>query len=168
MYLRIFSDLWLGRLITLLNPSYQLRIATLSDVRASGTEGPLSVIGQNTRVLQTIVDTTGLVTSLVSNQFVLPAGTYYFEGAGVSYNNTGYTRLRIRNITDSVTSVLGLSTYNANTNIQYQSVLVGEVVITSAKTFELQHYTSASQRFGLSLTMGESEVFAQLKITKIK
>jgi hypothetical protein len=152
-------------------PNLQQRIAYLSDVKASGTAGGSSVAGTQTRTLNTIVDSTGIVTSLVSNQFILSAGTYYVEASTPGYKCNRH-KCRIRNITDTTTPLLGTSEYCESTdNTGNRSFLFGEIVITSAKTFELQEYTEAAQASngqGLPSSTGENEVYAQVKITRIK
>lgn len=148
------------------------RIAYLSDVKASGTAGGSSIVGTQTRTLNTIVDSTGIITSLVSNQFILGAGTYEIDATAPSYRSNRH-RARIRNITDSTTSLLGDSNFssaNADYSATYSRV-VGQITITSPKTFELQHYTQSvlsSNGLGVDASSGESEVYSQVKITKIR
>lgn len=153
-------------------PNLQQRVAYLSDVKPSGTAGGSSVIGTQTRTLNTIVDNTGIVTSLASNQFTLPAGTYQIEASAPGYN-TGLLKARVRNITDSTTAIIGSSEYTHTTSVagSMRSVLVGEITITTSKTFELQMYTGGAQAtngLGVAAVTGESEVYSQVKITKIK
>jgi len=77
-------------------PILQPRIAYLSDVKASGTAGGSCTTGYQTRTLNTIVDNTGIVTSLVSNQFILPAGTFEITAsAPARQSDTHRIRLRI-------------------------------------------------------------------------
>ena len=153
-------------------PNLIQRIAYLSDVKASGTSGGSSSAATNqTRTLNTLVDSTGVVTSLASNQFMLSAGTYQIEASAPSYQADSH-RTRIRNITDSTTSLLGTTEYGSGaTVVQTVSRLSGEITITSTKTFELQHYTQstkASTGLGAQASSGENEVYAIVKIVKIK
>ncbi len=152
-------------------PNLAPRIAYLSDVKPSGTAGGSSVAGTQTRTLNTIVDNTGIVTSLVANQFVLPAGTYSIEASAPATSSEQH-RIRLRNISDSLTAIVGSSEYIQSTaNVTTRSLLSGEITITSLKTFELQHYITTirtTNGLGVALASGENEVYSMLKITKIK
>lgn len=153
-------------------PNQTQRIAYLSDVKASGTAGgATSATTTATRTLNTIVDSTGIVTSLASNQFTLPAGTYHID-ASAPAQSTAAHRIRLRNITDSTTSLLGSSETSTNAStVTSSSRIVGELTITSSKVFELQHYTTTAQPtngFGIASGTGENEVYAQVKIIRIK
>ncbi|MFZ4411513.1 MAG: beta strand repeat-containing protein [Bacteroidales bacterium] len=153
-------------------PNLQQRVAYLSDVKASGTaSGSAGAATTQTRTLNTIVDSTGIVTSLASNQFTLSKGVYNIEASAPAFATNNH-RTRIRNITDSTTALLGTSEYaTLATTSSNRSFVTGEISITSAKVFELQHYTlgaSASNGLGVQTGSGESEVYATVKITKIK
>lgn len=147
------------------------KIAYLSEQQSSGTSGGSSVAATwTTRTLNTLVDNAGIVTSLSSNQFVLPAGTYRATGQCQLINHNG-AMVRLRNITDSVSLVTGISTQGSTTNTYHNVPLDGEFTITSAKTIAFQYYaTSATATFGLGsgISNGEVERFTQLTITKIK
>jgi hypothetical protein len=154
-------------------PSLRKRIAYLSDVRANGTAGGTNAAAvYNTRVLNTIVDSAGVVTSLTTNQFSLSAGRYMIQASAPAYT-VGVHRTRIRNITDGTTAILGQSGYtNAGAdNAMVLSTLAGEIVLTTTKTFELQHYTQSSvanNGFGRPTSSGESEVYSIVTIEKIE
>ena len=151
------------------------RIATLSDVKASGTAGGTATSGSyQTRTLNTLSDPTGIVTSLASNQFTLPAGEYYIEAFAPTYG-TGTNKFKIRNVTDSIDSIIGPSNYAALSASGDRSSssgdLKGTLVISSSKTFELQHRvssTKATDGYGAPATFGDNEVYSILKIQKIK
>lgn len=160
-------------------PVLQPRIATLSDVKASGTVGGASTGGTYvTRTLNTLVDPSGFVTSLASNQFILPAGEYYIEGSAPAHGDgtsaVTLHKIKIRNVTDSVDSIIGSSERAATASgvgIITRSQIAGTVVISSPKTFELQHRTAvtvASTGFGTSTSFGDTEVYSTLTITKVK
>lgn len=152
-------------------PQLLPRIATLSDVKASGTAGGTATSGSyQTRTLNTLSDPTGIVTSLASNQFTLPAGEYYIEASAPTFGASGDTKVKIRNITDSTDSVIGASSYGAASST-VRHIVIGNIVISSAKTFELQHRvaaTLASNGFGTNNSFGDSEVYSIVKITKVK
>jgi len=150
-------------------PQLQPRIAYLQDVKSVGTAGGSSVTATwSTRTLNTLVDDTGIITSLTSNQFILPAGTYDFLASAPCFNSNAH-KLRIRNITDSTTLLVGSKAYMGSG--QTDSILEGRITLTSAKTLELQHYVSsgfATQGFGVSDSTSENDIFAQVKIQKVK
>ena len=149
------------------------RIATLSDVKTVGTVGGTATgATYNTRTLNTLVDPAGIVTSLSSNQFTLPAGSYYIEGFAPAGAVNGH-KTRIRNITDSTTPIIGSNVYSGSGNPGFMSVLSnfsGPVVITTPKVFQLQHYIQSSvgtEDLGQGLNAGDNNIFAFVKITKI-
>jgi hypothetical protein len=159
-------------------PQLQQRIATISDVKASGTAGGTATSGSyQTRTLNTLSDPTGIVTSLSSNQFTLPAGEYFIEGTAPAYWCEQH-KTKIRNITDSTDAILGSSEYirsagGAANSAQSstRSSFSGTITISSSKAFELQHRVSltvASEGYGVASSFGESEVYSILKITKVK
>lgn len=153
-------------------PNLMQRVAYLSDVKANNTNGgSASATTTATRTLNTIVDSTGIVTSLASNQFTLPAGTYkvFARVPGLAVNNH---KARLRNISDSTTAILGSSAFASSAGaVQSDSIIDGEVSITSSKIFEIQHYTTAARATdgqGSAVASGDSEVFTTVTITKIK
>jgi hypothetical protein len=153
-------------------PTLQPRVAYLSDQKASGTAGGSASAGFQTRTLNTIVDSTGIVTSLSSNQFTLPAGTYSIAAFSTMYTTTS-NRIRIRNITDSTSPILGLSMRNNTTNADTSSISTasGEITISAPKVFELQHYAGtakATDGLGQPASSGENELYSQVTITKIR
>jgi hypothetical protein len=151
-------------------PNLTQRIAYLSDVKANTTAaGTAFATVYGTRTLNTLVDNTGIVTSLAANQFTLNKGVYNIDATCQAYLANAH-RARIRNITDGTTILLGSSEY-ANGSTQNTSRVNGEITITSSKTFELQHFTTtatATNGLGVPASSGESEVYATCKITKIR
>jgi hypothetical protein len=152
-------------------PQVLPRIATLSDVKASGTAGGANTASTwQTRTLNTLSDTSAVVTSLSSNQFILPAGEYYIEADAPAYQ-TRNSKIKLRNITDSTDSIIGITGYTWSTSsVTTNATLKGSIVITSPKTFEIQHWTGLAfvDGFGLAASSGISEVYTQVKITLIK
>ena len=155
-------------------PLVQPRIATLKDVKASGTAGGTSVATTwSTRVLNTLSDPTGITNSLTSNQFTLLPGEYYIEAESpISFGGGGLHKARIRNITDSTTVLVGSSQVQGGAaGSGTRSKATGTVVISSTKVFELQYYASAAlatNGLGYATSSGESEVYSTVKITKVK
>lgn len=146
------------------------KVATLKDVKTSGTQGGTFTSGSyQTRTLNTEDDPFNIV-SLTSNQFTLQAGTYFIEANAVSGVVDG-NKTKIRNITDSTDAIIGSNQYQTSSaGVATNSFVYGFISISSAKTFELQHRcqtTKATDGFGAALSFGDSEVYATVKITKI-
>ena len=152
-----------------ISPNFN-KLAYLSDQKASGTNGGSSSSGINTRVLNTISDPSSLISSFSANQFILPAGTYRMSAEAPASSSLQH-RIRLRNISDSTTTLLGTSGYcptavSANT----VSSIRGVFTITSSKTFELQHYFNTAQAtngLGIAATSGENEVYTMIEIQKV-
>jgi hypothetical protein len=158
-------------------PLLQPRIATLSDVKASGTAGQSLTGGvYNTRQLNTLDDSSGIGITLASNQFTLPAGQYYIEGSApvsvVTSVGVNSHKIKIRNITDGTDAIIGtselLAQNNAGTAASNNSRIAGLVTISSSKVFELQHRTQTTGNGGVAAAFGDSEVYSIVKITKVK
>jgi hypothetical protein len=155
-------------------PLLQPRIATIKDVKANGTDGGTFTSGAwQTRTLNTLEDPTGIVTGLASNQITLSRGTYYIEAEAPAYY-VGRHKARLRNITDSVDVIVG-STASVDTTNGFGTTtlsnVTGTFTISSPKTFTLEHRcdtTRATNGFGLSSGFGVNEVYAQVKITKVR
>lgn len=148
------------------------RIAYIKDVKASGTSGGAFTSGSwLTRTLNNIDDPTGLVVSLASSQFILPAGIYDIEVNAPAYNVARH-KAKLRNITDSVDLLIGGSDYNAQAApVQTSSVITGRINITSQKTFEIQHRATVTKTvdgFGVETLVGVDEVYTQVKIVKVE
>jgi hypothetical protein len=153
-------------------PQVLPRIATISDVQASGTAGGTFTAGSFvTRTLNTLSDPTGIVTSLSLSQFTLPQGEYYIEGSAPAVVVRRH-KTRLRNITDGLTEIIGTNEVaETGTSCGSRSHVVGTITINSPKTFELQHYCEVSRNTdgrGFTAIGGESSVYAVVKITKIK
>lgn len=145
-------------------PQVQPRIATISDVKASGTLGGTFTSGAwRTRTLNTLADPTSIVVSLSSNQFTLPAGEYYVQAQAKVGSAVNSHKLKLANISDTTDAIIGLSSVSPDS-----ATLNGSITITSTKVFELQHRSSGSGNFGEVSTFSVNEVYAQVIITKVK
>jgi hypothetical protein len=146
------------------------QIAILKDVKPQGTNaGTFSSGAWRTRDLNTVEGSTGIV-SLSSNQFTLGPGEYYLFGRAPTFG-VSLNQCRIYNITNSSVTALGTSGFNASA--QYtsfdSSMVACRLSLTATKTFELQHYCSAtgnSNGFGFNSNFA-SEVYSTLEIRKL-
>jgi hypothetical protein len=110
--------------------------------------------------------------SLSSNQITLPSGTYFIHASAPAFM-ISQSRLRLQNITDSTTTLLGENnTADSSVASSCISFVIGRFTIASSKTFELQHIgrvqRGSGQGFGLGVaSFGITEVFAQVLIWKV-
>ena len=154
-------------------PQLQQRIATISDVKAAGTDAGTATSGSfATRTLNTLVDNTGIVTSLSANQFTLSAGEYYIEASAPCFRIDN-TTIKLRNITDGTDALLGTPSFGASAtdSVVVRPMVSGSVIITAAKAFEIQHRVGTTRSlngFGLAANYGLSEIYTLVKITLIK
>ena len=146
----------------------RLEFAILRDQKTTGTNGGTFTAGAwQTRTLNTEHLDTGGIVSLVANQFTLQAGEYLIR-ASAEANNVANHQLRLRNITDATTDLVG-HTCLASGTLATAALLIGYINISAQKTFELQHYcavTNADDGFGQALTV-TTEIYATVEITQL-
>jgi hypothetical protein len=115
--------------------------------------------------------------SVSSGVITLPAGTYQINAfANARSDGDGITphRLRLRNTSDSTTTILGAGAVNCGqTGFDFDALptatLQGYVTIGATKNFELQHFKGGSGNVagGFPIGSGESEVHADILIRKV-
>jgi hypothetical protein len=152
-------------------PNLQMRVAYLSDVKTSGSDAGASSGGVwQTRTLNTLVDNTGLVTSLSANQFTISKGVYMIEASAPAYTANRH-KIRLFNVTDNGRALVGTAAFtNSADGVTTRSYLAGEVSISTSKTFRIDHYiqtANASNGLGVNAS-NEDEIFTTVKITKIR
>lgn len=143
-------------------------IAYVRDIKANGVIGGGYTAGSYAlRDLNDLSGDTDFI-SLNANQFILQPGTYEIEAESAGYK-IGNHKIKLRNITDSTDDITGLN--NRSTGDDHVGAsLTGVIVITSVKTFEIQHRgstTNAVDGFGNATSFGDSEIYTQVKITKV-
>lgn len=153
-------------------PILQPRIAYLKDTKTGAVGGGASSAGvYQTRTLNTLVDSTGIVTSLSANIFLLQAGTYSIEACAPCFVG-GSHKLRLRNTTDSTTAILGQKAYTATTDlIQTNAYLSGEFTITTAKSFSIEHFITTANGEGLGVSNasgGDDTTFTEVRLQKVR
>lgn len=144
--------------------------AKIEDVKADTVVGGTFTSGAwQTRVLQTKVDPSTIVTTLAANQFTLAAGTYQIRWAAPAFD-VGVHQTRLQNITDVSTETLGSC---ANSDTSQPNVTLSEgldrFTIAAAKVFEIQHRcvtTKATTGFGVPGSFGVGEIYTQVEIRK--
>lgn len=147
-------------------------VATIKDVKASGTAGGAATTGSyQTRVLSTLDDPFSIVTSLSSNQFVLPAGSYFIF-ASVPFYRTAQAKSRLRNVTDGSDAILGSAVHTDATNglAVVHSIIAGYVTIAGSKTFQVEYRATTNTGaadLGVASSFTEQEVYTQVYIWRL-
>jgi hypothetical protein len=142
--------------------------------QASGTDSGASIVGTQTRVLNTVVTNTIPGASLASNQITLPAGTYRIQASAPACQNVTSMKHQasLYNVTDATTLVFG-SSENVNSpsgRHSSRSVVIGSFVLTAQKALSIYHYTSAplaNDGLGGASSSGLGEVYTEVEITKV-
>jgi len=142
----------------------------LEDQKAANTSAQSVSSGVDTQlILNTLVRNYGNLVSLTSNQFTLPAGTYYISGSAPSLN-VGQARAFIYNVTDAAIAILGTSQVSNTAGtftVTMRSLFGGYITITSAKTFELRFRQNGTWVIGNPVNDGRVEVYSHVEITKV-
>lgn len=145
-------------------------IAVFNETQASGTAGGASVQTTYTkRTLNTTV-VNNIGATLTSSVIALVAGTYRVFAMSPHFNSNAVS-LRLRNTTDSTTTISGPNNYSLSASGCYTQ-LDGTFTITGTKNFELQYYQTgaavATNGLGVQVSSaGISEIYGQITIEKI-
>jgi hypothetical protein len=117
-----------------------------SDTKAQNTGGGTFTLGAwRTRDINTEDQDTGANMSISSNQITLDAGTYRTIISCPSFN-VGINQTRLYNTTDAALELAGTCEYcDAATVSTSRSWIIGRFTIASQKTFEIQHYSTATK-----------------------
>ena len=146
------------------------KIAFVKDSRGSGTDGGASIAGYQARTFDNAVIGDLSVVTLAPPQFTLGSGEYIIEASAPAYQ-TGYHKIRLYNITSSIETMTGSSerASSADQTIT-RSHLITRFTLTSSTLFEIQHYCNlaALEGLGQAVGAGSSEVYTQIKITKLR
>ena len=146
------------------------KIAFVKDSRGSGTDGGASIAGYQTRTFDNAVVGALAVVSVAPPQFTLGSGEYIIEASAPAFQ-TGYHKIRLYNITSSIETMTGTSERASSTDQTItRSHLITQFTLTSSTSFEIQHYCNlaATEGLGQAVGAGSSEVYTQIKITKLR
>lgn len=143
----------------------------LKDIRTSGTAGASISNGSYSAArLNTTEGDIGAV-SLSSNQFTLQAGTYEIESIipGISGGSGGTVKSRLFNVTSASAVIIGaVVTLPTGVTNGGPSVLKGNFTISTTSVFELQlRGNAAGITQGTPMSIGDSEIYANIRITRI-
>ena len=139
--------------------------------QAQNTAGGTFTSGAwRTRVLNTEVSDTGALGTLASNQITLAAGVYRIFVRAPAYA-VGRNQLRLQNITDASTVLVGESSFAQDSApiTQVHAMLVGVFTVAAAKVLEIQHWcavTRATDGFGLEANLS-TEVFTTVELMRV-
>lgn len=141
----------------------------LQDQKSANVDGGTFTAGADrTRTLNTEVRDALNICALSSNQFTLPAGTYYIEWSCPAYAVNSHQSL-LYNATTATTVARGQSGFTTSNVgvIQYSN---GSAVVTvaSSTAFEIRHRCSATWAtigFGVAAGFG-TEIYTEVKIWK--
>ena len=146
--------------------------ACVVDQKTANTAGGGFTSGAwQTRTLNTVQSDANSIVSLASNQITLQAGTYRVR-AEVPAFNVAQHKARLRNVTDSTTTLVGISSYASDSGTVGTgtcSVIEGKFTIAGAKAFEVQHQcavTKATNGFGVPSNFAEVEIYTVVTIVK--
>jgi len=150
--------------------SLTLKIAVLTDSKASGTSGGSGVATTwTTRELNTIaVDPQGLILQLESNTFKLAAGSYQIR-AIADFHHTRETRMRIYDVTNAVVIGYSVSVDVSNQSNQYLDINV-RIAPHKDTVYRLEYYITATgaNHLGVPTSIaGVDETFAICEITRL-
>lgn len=149
-------------------------LVVLRDEKSTGTGGgSITSDTWTTRDLNTEAADTASICTLSSNQFSLPAGTYWLTGFAPFYR-ADTVKLRIRDITNTATLLIGgpgLS--NDSDNSAISCPIAGMFTLSGTTTLELQCKVDNAQ--GGTSTLGntfssdssEANVFSVLNILRL-
>ena len=143
----------------------------LRDEKASGTSGGASATSYTQRDLNTTSGDFSKFGTLSANRFTLDAGIYDISGFATGFKVNGFRVKLVRDPAGTPSDeILGSTGYSeSGSNLNTTSLLDDQVIVTSTTTFEIQQDNSlvvATNGLGLAASLGDNELFAQLKIVK--
>ena len=162
--------------------SLTLKIAVLTDSKASGTSGGTGVATTwTTRELNTIaIDPNGLILDLTANQFTLAAGAYQIR-AMAAFRHTGHTRMRIYDVTGSAEATANAGSpvdviigYSVSSDVSNQANTYIDLNLRvqphKDNVYRLEYYISAAGADHLGVAAGLTgipEIYAICEITRL-
>ena len=150
--------------------SLTLKVAVLTDSKASGTSGGTGVTTTwTTRTLNTIQsDPNGLIIQLESNTFKLAAGSYQVRNIS-AFLHTGHTRMRLYDVTNGVVIGYSVSVDVSNQSNQYLDMNV-RIIPHKDTIYRIDYYISASgaDHLGVAASLPTiDEIYSVCEITRL-
>lgn len=142
----------------------------IQDQKSSTVDGGTFTSGADrTRVLNTLVRNVDSMASLASNQFTLPAGTFYIEWSAPAYAVNGHLS-QLYDITAGLTVSRSRSVFATNgAGITTFSEGWALVTLASSGTYEIRHRCQTSRStdgFGAATSLG-TETYTEVRIWKV-
>ena len=150
--------------------SLTLKVAVLTDTKASGTSGGTGVATTwTTRTLNTIQsDPNGLILQLESNTFKLAAGSYQVRNIS-AFRHTGKTRMRLYDVTNAVVIGYSVSVDVSNQSNQYLDMNV-RIIPHKDTVYRIEYYiaTNGSDHLGSPVSLATiDEIYSVCEITRM-
>lgn len=149
------------------------RTCHIKDIRTTGTNGGTSASGHQVRNLNTLSGDTSFIT-LASNQITITSpGEYLVKAKSPCFRGNQH-QAYLRDISQGVNvpTLTGSTEYaDLGGSGMSSSFISGTIIVTTPRTFELKHYISnAVSNLGLGLpsSSGNSEIYSELEITKVR
>ncbi len=158
--------------LTALGGGGSLSVAIIEDHKSNNTpSGTFTSGAWQTRDLNTVTSDDSNIVTLTNNEFTLQSGVYLVEASAPSYQ-VEHNKIRLYNITDSVTVAEGSNSFAGETSFsQGRSFLTTKITINDTKSFNIGHYgakTRSNAGFGTySSNIPNNMIYTQVKITKI-
>lgn len=142
----------------------------IQDQKSTNTDGGGATSGSwQTRTLNTEV-TDEIGSTLTSNEFTLPIGTYYIEASAPARSVNAH-QCRLYNVTDAAVTLYGTSeTATSASEVQTRSHIQGRFTIAGTKTFRIEHRvttTQATNGYGEANGFGGTEIYTDVRIWKV-
>ena len=146
-------------------------IAIFNETQASGTNGGAFNSGSYVkRVLNTTVVNNITGCSIASSVITLPAGTFILEAKAPAFLVVSH-KTRLQNTTAGTTIQLGSSEVCSDLDsVSTSSFLYAYFTLSVSSTLELQHRcttTKATNGLGYPASFGDSEIYANVQITRV-
>ena len=141
----------------------------VQDQKSPTTNGGASVVGFQTRNLNTILTNEITGASLSSNQITLPAGTYYIDAEVPGYRCTRHNA-HLKNDTDSSIEVVGTAQYTLEaSSVTNCSFINGRFTIPAQKNFSITHDFDLANAngYGVSSDSSEVSIYTNVRIWKV-
>jgi hypothetical protein len=150
--------------------SLTLKVAVLTDSKASGTSGGTGVATTwTTRTLNTIQsDPNGLILQLESNTFKLAAGSYQVRNIS-AFRHTGHTRMRVYDVTNAVVIGYSVSIEVSNQDNPYLDMNV-RIIPHKDTIYRIEYYITASgaDHLGVAASLPSiDEIYSVCEITRL-
>ena len=148
----------------------------IEDQKTSGSNGGNGVENAwTTRTLNTLYRNANSLATLSSNQFTLPAGSYYITARSPFYFSAGIMRIRLYNVTSSSVERLGYNAWagagsSPDRPNQIDALVEAYVTIASSTTFRIEYnvpnFQSVTAGLGTASNLG-TEIFTSVSIWKL-